>query len=414
MVTHPDLDHLRGLPALIRAYPPKRAWRFPFGGVREMVSNWCRRDPRDRRLREVDAAFAALEELEDRNIAYEAGLRTETWCPDSTVEVRCLAPTQHDVRHGSKWLFDLATYATANGLKEKSGDEPMLGSMIRSYLLGEGSLDERPNLFSLAITVRWRARRLLLCGDVETGRASPYSGWKGILQQLEEDRLLDCVQEIDVVKVAHHGSNSAFHPPAWQLHRRSDGATFAALTPFNRSTPPLPRAQVLDALRSHVEQLGITDDARGAFALALASGWSRRPAPSLPTLGPHMCVVLPDGGALEVHAGLRAGVFGRKVLPLEARNAHIRRWLKEIETVIQRYEPLYQTAEDASEAPSSLRSRHEAFIAFMRRVIETGEVPAAATLRESDLVRDLRTVTDRVAWILHLKKEGTPPGEASE
>lgn len=315
VVTHPDLDHLRGLPALIEAYPPKRAWRFPFGGVREMVSSWCRRDPEDRRLREVDAAFTALEDLEDRNIACEAGLRAETWPPgstDSIVEVRCLAPTQHDSRRARNWLFELATYTTGSGLKENAGDEPALSSKMRSYLLGDGSIEDHPNVLSLAVTVRWRTRRLLLCGDVENGHASPYSGWKGILRQLEEDGLTDRIRNVDVVKVAHHGSNGAFHPPAWELHRRGDGATFAALTPFNRCTPPLPREEVLKALRPHVQRMGITEDARGVFALAATSGWAPQSPPSLSTLGPHLCVVLAEGGDSEVHAGPRAGVFDRR------------------------------------------------------------------------------------------------------
>jgi hypothetical protein len=311
VITHPDLDHLRGIPSLTRACPPKLVWRFPFGGLRELVSGWCRLNPNDERLQVADDAFRTLEELEERNVAWDAGLSTATWRPDTSIEVRCLAPTSHDQRHAHDQLFQVVQYLTGSGLKERPHDEPTLNARILKYLHGEGTLGDRPNGISLAIGVQWQTRRLLFCGDVENGRASEYSGWKGILRVLEQDKRRDWVEEVDFIKVAHHGSNGAFHLPAWQIHRRSDGRTVAAITPFDRSTPPLPREEVLTSLSAHAERLCITEDARGAFALAEKAGWVRSWASPYAALGPHLSVVLAESGAIDVHAGPRAGVFCR-------------------------------------------------------------------------------------------------------
>lgn len=310
VVTHPDLDHMRGIPGLVRACPPREVWRFPFGGLRELVSGWCRLDPQDARMEEIDEAFRVLEELEAQNIAWEAGMRSAVWSPEPAVEVRCLAPTSCDLRHVRDRLFELVQYGTSTGRKETADDEPTLWSVVRDYLRGEGSLDDRPNLLSLALAMRWRNRRLLLCGDVENGRAKEeHSGWKGILRQLAKDQLLACVEGVDFIKVAHHGSIGAFHRPAWDRHRRPDQSTIAAITPFDRGKQPLPRKEVLADIRSYAGQLGITADARGAFGAAEEAGWTREQAQALATPGPHLSVVFTDTGGGQLHTGARAGAF---------------------------------------------------------------------------------------------------------
>ncbi|HSN98053.1 MAG TPA: MBL fold metallo-hydrolase [Candidatus Nanopelagicales bacterium] len=310
VVTHPDLDHMRGIPGLVRAYPPAEVWRFPFGGLRELVSGWCRLNPRDPRLEEIDEAFRVLEELEEQNVAWEAGMKSTVWSPAPSVEIRCLAPTPCDLRHVRDKLFELVQYSTATGRKEAANDEPTLGNTVRDYLRGEGSLDDRPNLISLALAVRWQDRRLLLCGDVENGRKTvEHSGWKGILHQLEKDQLLGCVEGVDFIKVAHHGSNGAFHVPAWLRHQRADRSTIAAITPFDRGKQPLPRKEVLAGMRAYAGRLGITSDARGAFGVAEEAGWKRDQASSVTTPGPHISVVFAATGAGQLHAGARAGAF---------------------------------------------------------------------------------------------------------
>jgi beta-lactamase superfamily II metal-dependent hydrolase len=296
-VTHPDLDHIRGLPELLRAYQPRRVWRYPAGNLRDLVAFWCRQDPQDKRLMEIHQALLSLDALEKKGIAHEAHFQTRPRSLSEDCEAWCLSPTGCDQRH---------VRAQLRKLVRRAEDEPELAKAIREALVGDRALGDRPNTLSLALAIRHRGRRILLAGDVENGRPSePASGWKGVLMHLREDGFLQQIQGIDVVKIAHHGSSGAFHEGAWRLHAKPDGSTTALITPFKQSSPPLPREQVLSSLRAYARSLGISADAGGAFARALSAGWTRQAALPLPALGPHLAVVL---GA-RIYAGPRASFF---------------------------------------------------------------------------------------------------------
>ena len=101
-------------------------------------------------------------------------------------------------------------------------------------------------------------------------------------------------------------------------------------------------------------------------------------------------------------------------------------WAKDLEDVFAIYEPLYSTQDEVPSgeappnenpfksrpSPSGLESRYQAFMTFVRRVLDEGELPARSNFKEADILRDLTTVTDRVGWIVRLKKDGTIPSEA--
>lgn len=301
VVTHPDLDHIRGLPELINESRPRRVWRYPSGTLRDLVAYWCRQDPSDGRLREVYEALCTLDGLEKEGVAHDAHFQTRPRSLSADCEVWCMAPTGCDQRHARTQLRKLV---------QRAEDEPALAKAIRDTLVGERALGDRPNTLSLALAIRHRGRRVLLTGDVENGRRQePASGWKGVIMHLREDGLLHHVQEIDVVKLAHHGSSGAFHAGAWRLHSKPDGSTTALVAPFDRSTPPLPRDEVLKELRSYAGRLGVSMDAGGAFARALAAGWNRHAVEPLPALGPHLAVVLDAAGPARLYAGSSASFF---------------------------------------------------------------------------------------------------------
>lgn len=302
-VTHPDLDHIRGLPALLATYQPRRVWRYPAGTLRDLVAFWCRQDPKNERLHEVYKALLALDDLEKHGIAHEANFQTRPRSLSPDCEVSCLSPTGSDQRY---------VRAQLRRLVQRAEDEPALAKAVRDYLIGERALGDRPNTLSLSLSIRYGGRRVLLAGDVENGRArEPASGWKGVLMHLREDGLLDLVQGLDVVKGAHHGSSNAFHANAWHLHAKPDGSTTALFAPFDRSTPPLPREEVLRDLRTYAGCLGLSADARGAFERAVAAGWTQREVEPLPDLGPHLAVVLGSEGAARLYAGSSASFFQR-------------------------------------------------------------------------------------------------------
>jgi beta-lactamase superfamily II metal-dependent hydrolase len=300
VVTHFDLDHVRGLPELVQEFKPRQVWRPPRTSLRELVSFWCRQDPTDARLQEVYEAFVILDELEQQGVVHQVGVRNRPWKPSGAdYEVLCIAPASGDVAHSHLQLRQLV---------ERQGEQPVLGRALQEYLRGERALGDRANLLSLALAVRWGERRILLGGDVENGRArEPYSGWKGILQHLEEDGLLEHVRSVDLVKVAHHGSEGAFHAAAWELHARETRDSTALVTPFSSSA--LPPTAVLRRLLEHVGRLGLSADEGGAFGRAEAAGWGRQATPALPEPGCCLAVVLGPTGPAHLYAGERAAFF---------------------------------------------------------------------------------------------------------
>ena len=59
VVTHPDLDHIRGVPQLIERFPPERVWMYPAArSLRNLIVRWTERAPAGRRHK-----LAALRDL---------------------------------------------------------------------------------------------------------------------------------------------------------------------------------------------------------------------------------------------------------------------------------------------------------------------------------------------------------------
>jgi hypothetical protein len=153
---------------------------------------------------------------------------------------------------------------------------------------------------SLAIVIEWAGRRVLLAGDVENGkRSSPGSGWKGVLRALDDpdDPRGNLVDDLDLVKVAHHGSKGAFFPGAWERHARTRKTT-AIVAPFAPSS--LPSGSTLLDLRAHCHGLGLSSDGGGAFARARGSGWTDAPADGVTSTAPCIVAVLEQAGELKL------------------------------------------------------------------------------------------------------------------
>lgn len=54
VLTHPDLDHVRGMADIIRRFKPQCVFRYPaIADVRKLVAAWCQKNPRNRRYQEL-------------------------------------------------------------------------------------------------------------------------------------------------------------------------------------------------------------------------------------------------------------------------------------------------------------------------------------------------------------------------
>ena len=307
VITHPDLDHIRGVPELVNRFPLERVWRYPTEkSLRDLLVRWTSgKDTRWRRrlleLRTLNEQLAAL--LKTRNIVREVCANTRPWPPgEATYHVDCIAPTDAEQQRLDEALEHLIAF---------EGDRFELGEKFKAQLVGERPADDAPNLLSLAVAVRWNGWRILLAGDVENGDSSPFSGWKGVLDCLQQDQLLHLVSQVDLAKVAHHGSARSFHAPAWSLHAKPDRSTVALLTPFNRGPSPLPSLQVLQGLKEHAGHLGITANTRDAFGQAEVAGW-RRSSTSAATSSrgrPILAASFGADGSLRLHASAGAALF---------------------------------------------------------------------------------------------------------
>jgi hypothetical protein len=302
VLSHPDLDHIRGIAEVVRRFPPGRIFRYPrFSLVRDLVAKWCVAHPAKplyRELAEAIATIEAYEELDDGRVI-EPCFSTRSWPDGAAYAVHFLAPTNFDQNR----LFKVWTK-----LVVRKAGRYVLSKTFERILNGETKLGDVPNVVSLGIVLEWAGRKVLLAGDVENGkRGAPKSGWKGVLRDLDDPdhprgHLVD---DVELVKVAHHGSTGAFYEGAWRRHAKSR-KSHAILAPYSPSS--LPSDPILLNLRAYCVTLGVTADGGDSFARARRAGWSDVPDAQPSTTAPCVVAVL-DVKGLALFRGSNAALF---------------------------------------------------------------------------------------------------------
>lgn len=101
------------------------------------------------------------------------------------------------------------------------------------------------------------------------------------------------MDDVDVVKVAHHGSTGAWSDEAWARHAATRRPV-AIIAPYAPSR--LPTADVLGRLRAAACRLGITSAEGDGAGRARRAGWADAAARSVP---------LVERGVREGHAAAR-------------------------------------------------------------------------------------------------------------
>lgn len=295
--THGDLDHLRGIDELISTLDVQMMLRFPgFGSLFELLQGLLARSPRATpELTALQRALEAGRELMAKNRAWEAGTATFSWPPgrERTYTVEPIAPTPHDLHQYQEALQQV--------LVDWKRGKPALHARVRQFLLGQRArLAPKANILSLAFSMEWGQRRLLLGGDVESPR-SPRSGWRGVLEILHRFGREQLVRDVSVVKVSHHGSAGAFCEEAWKLHAATRRVELAVLTPFSRGRNPPPHAQALKGVSHYSERLGITAPCKLRLP---GSGWqSEVHLATTQATAPCVALSVPLQGPIEVFLG---------------------------------------------------------------------------------------------------------------
>lgn len=314
VLTHSDLDHIRGGSQILDRRTVDQAWRFPGAGdLRVLAAKWLRSIPDDERLLALDELMRKLDELAERNDCTDACAETRSWpSPASPSRITCLAPSSHDRRRVQAKLDGLVRY-DGTALRMADAVEDFFARRTRKV----GSL---PNILSLATAVDWKAAdvRILLGGDVENGDGSLSSGWKGILASLEKrDKLTPphmrdgcaLVRRLRSVKVAHHGSRGAAEEDAWATHvRAKPDTTWAVIAPFDHGKVLLPDIEVLQLLRTHRVRLAVTDYIRVADRVK-ATKWKVDSSVDEVCPGPVVALRWKKNGVCVATRGKRARVY---------------------------------------------------------------------------------------------------------
>lgn len=299
VITHPDADHVVGLDAVLRRFEVTRLWRYPSGSlVRDFLATnlGTIADPRFAPLRDAHQAIDNAVRRGDLEVN-DGGCGTPVWAGSrNSYEVTCIAPTSFD-RLRMQQQFQQV-------LRLESGRDPELSSRLLEFLLGNRSWSDHPNAVSLAVVIRCGDLGVLLAGDVENGTDHRASGWKGILDRLSgrggEPSKLDLLTDLELVKIAHHGSKGAFHNAAWNLHSQNRSISTAVIMPFTRMGSPLPDAETLGHLPRHASRLLLTSSAGSSAQRANEAGWRAFDAARVGGSAPAVAVRLDESGAQEL------------------------------------------------------------------------------------------------------------------
>lgn len=300
VLTHPDLDHLKGVGELVRAFRPHRVWRYPgLQTVRDELATQLLNSGSDRdTLTELQDVLRAL--LDQGDGPVEANFNTRPWEPNgATYRVFCLAPTPFDIHRA---------LPTLGSQLQLAGSSVRVAPRYEKIYRGEARPGDHPNTLSLALVIEWDDRRILLAGDLENGLAGePRSGWKGVRRLLsDEPGLGHLLCDLTLVKVAHHGSSGAFHEDAWREHALR-GKTAAVISPF--ASKALPQANVLGLLRAYCHALGVSANGANAFALAASAGWSVAQSPVFDWALPCLVATVPAAGPIRFAHSSSSALF---------------------------------------------------------------------------------------------------------
>lgn len=303
VLTHSDYDHVKGVADVVSKYKPGRIWRYPgLNTERDEVAAALDQDPNNTQYKELRDALDAINDY-GRNGGFvdEAQYSIRPWQPiNAPYRIHCLAPTHADI---SRSFVDYGRSI------ERQGSNIVVSARRRGIMMGTVKLHDKPNKLSLAIVIEWGERKVLLAGDVENGpNENAGSGWKGVLRELDapDMKLGHIVDNVHLVKVAHHGSSGAFHSPAWQRHALGTKTT-AVICPF--SSKSLPPQSTLGWLRGHCKSLGLTSDGGAAFARATSAGWTRDASAAGASNFPCVVAELTPSGDVSLRACTTSATF---------------------------------------------------------------------------------------------------------
>ncbi len=236
-MTHPHVDHYRGISQLLTAFNPECFW-FPSAMTGSELELILRHELFDAKksgslgktenARELLKIFGLVKDQKIRSgkpkIPKRAGTGTSLYPTradeNAILRISALAPsTRQAIRYESK-------------LKNCFDADHRLKSSLE--------LSDH-NWISMALLVTFGETRVVLAGDVEE------NGWNDVLEEIE-GASLSC----HAVKISHHGSKTGYCDNLWSKFAR-ERLPISILTPFKRHR--LPRQEAIQHIRPFVDRI---------------------------------------------------------------------------------------------------------------------------------------------------------------
>ncbi|HZX13773.1 MAG TPA: MBL fold metallo-hydrolase [Thermodesulfobacteriota bacterium] len=252
ILTHPHADHYRGMGEILRHFDSsiKRICRYSGKGIREfktyLTELESQKGDRQGDIRELMKLFKLMGYLQN-----EKGVKLRRLS-----ELTEIIPAKNvSLKNHSKVrvrLISLSPSSASEEEYERLLDQTTVKAIVEGDLARLLDLnDRRHNLIASALLLEIGTIQIVLGSDLERGDSNQ-TGWKGVCSNVDCPNL-----SAHMVKVPHHGSHAAHYDQAWNAHS-SSGRLVSVVSPYNKSSPPLPRISDINRIKKYCIQVGLT------------------------------------------------------------------------------------------------------------------------------------------------------------
>jgi hypothetical protein len=249
VLTHGDTDHCVGASALAQACSKAEVYLTAAMAPRVFFSRvkakWQGDEKVRRATQELILLLEVLDDPHNPRPPVEGQAKLPIWTsPDRSVRVRALSPSSTTVdfsrRHIGRWLDGLSAKPDSIG---QSHDN---------------------NHVSIATAVESDELAVLLGGDLEE-HSNPKMGWAGVVADLEPGH-----RPADLVKIAHHGSDTSKCDELWEPGGRLlADLPDALLAPWQSGgTPKLPTDDMIDYFATRTNSLWSASYTRRSLSIS--------------------------------------------------------------------------------------------------------------------------------------------------
>jgi hypothetical protein len=242
ILTHPHLDHYKGLSEIIEFYLGSidRICYYAGEGLREYGLYLSRKSlVNEPGLKSLSYIFSTIKKAQRQGanvvkISERTQIIRKRDYQGHVIEMVALSPSEESVKAYCKLLYDYIPKDNFSTIKNVT--------------------DKDHNLVSTAIWCQIDGENFIFGSDLEFGR-SDNSGWRGVLKNIDSPDL-----STSFVKIPHHGSSNAYDDSVWSAFSNSVKPISVA-TPYSKTHAPLPDPKILDKIKKFSKDVYVTSKA---------------------------------------------------------------------------------------------------------------------------------------------------------